>query len=77
MHVFMLRLAEFNFVDWMKFKELEFGSFSNHGTQFLMQELGIDSLLYHPMCNIQDKKYGPDQSNEGKIRENSSEICSL
>lgn len=58
----------------MKFKGIDIGSFSNHGTQYLMQELGIDSQLYQPMCNMHDKIYEADQLNEGMVRNLNFEI---
>jgi hypothetical protein len=64
---FLLCFADFDFGDWMKFREFDLGSFSNHGTQYLMQELGIGSMLYKPMCNLHDKIYGADQLQEGMI----------
>jgi hypothetical protein len=50
----------------MKFKDLDLGSFSQYGTQYLMQELGIDTVLYQPMCDLHDNIYKSEELEEGQ-----------
>ncbi|XP_053398282.1 uncharacterized protein LOC128556671 [Mercenaria mercenaria] len=52
--------ADFNLTSWMYNRGLDLDAFSVHGTRYLMETLGIDTLLLQPSCNLQDRIYEED-----------------